>query len=354
MANIPPYASFEAPRKFEAIKTIIAKRLIEHPKAVCSYSGGADSDIMLDLIEKVRGIYGLPPVKYVFYNTGLEMEATKRHVKEQAEKYGIEIETVRPKIGIVQATRKYGLPIFTKRFSEELSTMQKHNMPLSIVDEFNSAEDKKGEYEELIQKYPISVVQFLCSCNEKGEYGVNQCSISSAPYLVDFIKENPIPFQVSGKCCDYCKKQPAHQFEKNFEMAITGERKAEGGVRSMGNKSCFDETANGKFRLRPLYYVSDKDKAWYKEYYNLRYSDAYEVYGFKRTGCCGCSINAKAVTDLERLKPFEPKIYKAAWNIFGESYRYRQKYKEYVRIRRAKDKECEGQINLFEEMIKWN
>ncbi|WP_181975792.1 hypothetical protein [Dorea formicigenerans] len=43
----PDYADFDSPAKFEAIKSIIAKRLIEHPDAICSYSGGSDSDIML-------------------------------------------------------------------------------------------------------------------------------------------------------------------------------------------------------------------------------------------------------------------------------------------------------------------
>ena len=53
----PAYANFEAPAKFEAIKSIIAKRLIEHPNAVCSYSGGSDSDIMIDLIERTRKLF---------------------------------------------------------------------------------------------------------------------------------------------------------------------------------------------------------------------------------------------------------------------------------------------------------
>ena len=39
--NRPPYADFEAPQKFEAIKGIIARRLREHPNTMCSYSGGA-------------------------------------------------------------------------------------------------------------------------------------------------------------------------------------------------------------------------------------------------------------------------------------------------------------------------
>ena len=92
---------------------------------------------------------------------------------------------------------------------------------------------------------------------------------------------------------------------------------------------CFYERACGAFRLRPLYYFSDSDKAWYKEYDGIRYSDAYEVYGLKRTGCCGCSISARAVEDLEKIRPYEPNVVKAAWNIFGDSYRYREAYDEY-------------------------
>lgn len=94
----PDYADFDSPAKFEAIKSIIAKRLREHPNAICSYSGGSDSDIMIDLIERTRAMFELPPIKYVFFNTGLEMKATRDHVKYVAEKYGVEIEERRPEI----------------------------------------------------------------------------------------------------------------------------------------------------------------------------------------------------------------------------------------------------------------
>lgn len=115
----PDYADFDSPAKFEAIKSIIAKRLREHPNAICSYSGGADSDIMIGLIERTRQIFGLPPIKYVFFNTGLEMKATKDHVKYVAEKYGVEIEEVRPKINIVQSTRKYGIRSYQRLCLED-------------------------------------------------------------------------------------------------------------------------------------------------------------------------------------------------------------------------------------------
>lgn len=263
----PPYADFDAPAKFTAIESIIAKRLKQHPNAICSYSGGADSDILIDLIERVRKMFSLPPVQYAFFNTGLEMKATKDHVKATAEKYGVEIREYRPKKGfdIVSATRRH---------------------------------------------------------------------------------EQPPTFKISAKCCDCCKKDVAHRIQKDFDMVITGERRDEGGMRSVPRKDntamCFTETADGKYRLRPLYYVSDADKAWYKEYYGIKYSDAYEVYGLTRTGCCGCPISYKAVADLEKIKPFEPTVVKAAWNIFGDSYRYRQAYNDYKSNRMREEAELKA------------
>lgn len=343
--NRPAYADFDAPRKFMAIETIIAKRLIEHPNATCSYSGGSDSDILIDIIERVRKIYKLPPVHYAFFNTGLEMEATKRHVAETAEKYGVKIETLRPKKSIVNATKEFGLPFVSKIMSAGLEGIQKKNIPLSIADEYAAADNKEAKRQELRERYPKceSTINFLCCCNSKGEPRPNiQLVINSSKYMLDFIKEYPIEFMVSNRCCEICKKQVAHELQKNFEMVITGERRDEGGMRSVPRKDntslCFSETADGTFRLRPLYYVSDADKAWYKEYYQIKYSDAYEVYGLTRTGCCGCSISAKAVEDLEKIRQYEPQLVKAAWNVFGPSYLYRQKYNEYKKKRMEEEK----------------
>jgi|GEM_PF-5059842 len=67
-------------------KSVIAK----HRKIMVAISGGSDSDILVDLFCR------LDPkrkVQYVFYNTGLEYEATKRHIEELKEKYEIEVET---------------------------------------------------------------------------------------------------------------------------------------------------------------------------------------------------------------------------------------------------------------------
>ncbi len=359
----PDYADFDTPEKFQAITGIIMTHLRRHPEAVCSYSGGADSDIMIDLIESARKtLPSLPPVKYVFFNTGLEMKAIKDHVKETEEKYGVEIEEVRPKINIVTAVRTYGIPFVSKIMSSGLSEWQKKKIPLSIAEEYEQAEDKRSKRKELKERYPKceSVINFLCCCNSAGEPRPNiQLVINSSKYMRDFIGEYPPDFQISAKCCDYCKKQVAHSVQKNYEMIITGERRAEGGMRSVPRKDntalCFTETSSGQYRFRPLYYVTDRDKAWYKKRYGIRYSDAYEVYGLARTGCCGCPISYRAVKDLEKIRPYEPNVVKAAWNIFGKSYEYRAKYNAYKAERLKEElerkKNIEGQMSLFDPAV---
>ena len=357
----PAYADFDAPRKFEAIKSIIAKRLREHPNTICSYSGGSDSDIMLHLIETVRKTFNFPPIHYCFFNTGLEMEAIKRHVSEMESLYGVTITKHRPRKNIVQVTREYGQPFVSKIMSAGIEGIQNKNIPLSIHKEYADAEDKVAKRAELKERYPgcETTINFLCCCNSKGEPRPDiQLVINSSKYMLDFITDNPIPFKVSNKCCDYCKKQLAHSVQKSYDMVITGERRDEGGMRSVPRKDntsmCFSETTDGKHRLRPLFYVSDADKQWYKDYYDIRYSDAYEVYGLTRTGCCGCSISAKATEDLEKIRPFEPNLVKAAWNVFGDSYRYRQQYNDYKKLRASIEKEetesknAKGQMSLCE------
>lgn len=360
----PDYADFNAPEKFQAIVSIIAKRLREHPKAICSYSGGADSDILIDIIERTRSVFSLPPVRYVFFNTGLEMKATKDHVKATAEKYGVEIDEARPKVNIVNATRKYGLPFVSKIMSAGLEGWQKKNIPLSIAEEYEKADDKTAKRKELKERYPgcETTINFLCCCNSAGEPRPDiQLVINSSKYMRDFIGEHSPDFRISAQCCDYCKKQVAHSVQKDYEMVITGERRDEGGMRSVPRKDntalCFTETSSGQYRLRPLYYVSDGDKAWYKEYYGIKYSDAYEVYGLTRTGCCGCPISYKATDDLELIRPYEPNVAKAAWNIFGKSYEYRKKYNAYKKSRmeqeKIKEKIIDGQMSIadFPELL---
>lgn len=60
----------------------------------CSVSGGADSDILVDICEKVKP-HG---VHYVWFDTGLEYQATKEHLKYLEDHYGITIEREREQL----------------------------------------------------------------------------------------------------------------------------------------------------------------------------------------------------------------------------------------------------------------
>lgn len=67
--------------------------LQSHNHVVASVSGGSDSDVMLDLIIRCGG---KDKTKFVFFNTGLEYEATKKQIKHLNEKYGITIDIIPP------------------------------------------------------------------------------------------------------------------------------------------------------------------------------------------------------------------------------------------------------------------
>lgn len=92
-------------------------------------------------------MFGLPEVKYCFFNTGLEMKATKDHVIDVKNKYGVEITEYRPKKNIVQSTREYGIPFISKIVSSAMETVQKKELPLSIREEYDNAENKMAKRE---------------------------------------------------------------------------------------------------------------------------------------------------------------------------------------------------------------
>ena len=86
-----------------------------YPKIMVSVSGGADSDIVLDLVERIG--YPLSEVHYAFFDTGLEFAATKRHLEYLEQKYGITIERYRAKIPVPLGVKKYGVPFLSKKIS---------------------------------------------------------------------------------------------------------------------------------------------------------------------------------------------------------------------------------------------
>lgn len=334
LADFPPNA---------AIQEMVFKTLdhIEHEamtggKIMVSISGGSDSDIMLDLFERIGYPEGL--VVYVWFDTGLEYDATKRHLRELEAKYGIQIKRFRPKITIAQAVKRTGLPFLSKDVTEKLGRLQKKRFPFW---------DTSLTMDAALVEYPRTKLGITWWFNARGH---KKSNIENHFGLREYIQAYPPETLFSNDCCRYVKKNPAKVFTKTYgiTLEVIGVRRAEGGVRASAYQTCFSEATDKKVaQFRPLFYLTDQDKQEYKDFCGVTYSDCYEVWGFKRTGCVCCPFGSTFEQELDIVKMYEPKLYAAACKIFGPSYEYTRKYRTFKEAYK-REKRRHGQIDLFD------
>lgn len=265
-----------------------------HNNVCVSVSGGSDSDIVLHIVCKYFRQY-LHKVKFVFVNPGLEYRETLRHLDVLEEKYNITIDRIRGE-SVVSVIRKHGFPILSKNFSEIVG---------AAVNGAAWGIRSVARTKEESPKYALTPKQKL---------------------LAWYIIYNKI--KVSDKCCKYSKKDPLHKYmrENKIDLDITGERKAEGGVRATAHKSCFESRDKKADKYMPLWFWDDETKQWYKEQEGIIYSNCYEVWGMKRTGCVGCPFDSRIGDELKTIKKYEPQLYKACMNVFGMSYELMDKF----------------------------
>lgn len=310
---------------------MVAARKINDPcykKIMCSISGGSDSDILIDIVSQVDFS---KKVIYVFFDTKLEYEATKNHLKYLEEKYNVKIQWIEAKKPIPTCCKKYGQPFLSKQVSEWISRLQKHN--------FNWEDET---FEVLFKKYPKCKAALKWWCNKwdkKKDGNESSYNIAYNKYLKEFIILNNPDFAISNQCCHYAKKMPAEKFKKenDIDLSIIGVRKAEGGARSTAYKNCFTLNNDIADEYRTVFYYTNETKKIYEDFYNIKHSDCYCKYGLKRTGCAGCPYGNDFEFELEVIKQYEPKLYIAVNNIFGKSYEYTRKYNEF----KKKMKQCD-------------
>lgn len=283
-------------------------------KIVCSISGGSDSDIMLDIVAKLDVE---KKTKYIFFDTGIEYQATKEHLDYLEQKYGIVIERIKAITPVPLGCRKYGVPFWSKHASEMIERLQKVNFKW---------EDKP--LEELLAEYPKCKVALRWWCNDFGEW--SRFNINFVRGLKEYMIAHPPTFKISNKCCKGAKKDNAKKYliENDADLNLVGIRKAEGGARASAYKSCFDPAKDSESwdNYRPIFWYTDKDKEQYEELFGVTHSACYGEYGLKRTGCAGCPFGKDFEEELEIIREHEPKLYKAVNNIFGESYEYTRNF----------------------------
>ena len=294
----------------------------KYEKILCSISGGSDSDIMLDICYRCDKDN---KIQYVWYDTGLEYQATKDHIEYLNNKYGITIIPYKAIKPIPNTCRELGQPFMSKRISDMISRLQKYDFKW---------EDKS--FDELYEQYPKCKAALRWWCNNWGEN--SQFNISVKKWMKEFMVANPPTFKISDKCCKYAKKDVAHKCisEGDYDLNIYGVRRSEGGARATAYKNCFSEKTDVD-EYRPIFFYSDSDKKDYEEYFGIIHSKCYLEYGLKRTGCSGCPFGKDFEFELDIIDKYEPKLFKAVNNIFGDSYEYTRRYKEFCEKMKAKE-----------------
>lgn len=291
-----PFPDYDPKTRADVMHTCIKMNQYfrEHDGILISVSGGSDSDCIVHLVCKYFPEY-LSKCKFVFVNTGLEYDATKRHLCDLEKHYGIKINRIKGK-SVVTAIKEYGVPILNKSRSEDIYYyMQGKGWAIERIDQGSKAGTRYA--------YTPNMVE-----------------------MIHYARDNGI--KISPRCCTYSKKQPIKKYMRDnaIDLNVTGERKAEGGQRAANHKNCFEEHKNGEHKYMPLWWWSDETKADFKAKEGIRYSDCYEVYGMKRTGCCGCPFNLNIADDLQAMYQYEPKLYKAVMAVFGQAYELTDKF----------------------------
>lgn len=286
-----------------------------YKKILCSVSGGSDSDIILDICFRCDVNN---KIDYVWFDTGLEYQATKKHLLDLEKKYNITIKKYKAKKSIPISCKEYGQPFISKNVSEYIRRLQLHNF--IFVD---------GSFEELYLKYPKckSALQWWCNTNKS-----DSLNIKNNKLLKEFLIENPPNFKISNKCCEYAKKKVVHEIIKknNYDLNVIGIRKSEGGIRRSIFKNCFDDNGSECDNYRPIFWYTNNDKEDYEKYFGITHSDCYSKYKLARTGCSGCPFGRNFEYELDILKNYEPKLFNAVNNIFKDAYNYTRLYRNFV------------------------
>lgn len=303
------------------IKTWTVVNNPSYERIACKISGGSDSDVMLDVIWRCDKE---SKVTYVWFDTGLEYQATKDHLAYLEKHYGIRIQRERAVLPIPLSVKKCGTPFINKRVSDYLERLQRHGFMW---------EDES--YEQLARSYPNCQTALKWWCNTAKS---KQFCIAHHKGLKEFLIREKPSVQFSCKCCEYAKKKVGDRVmnEGNFDLDIIGVRKAEGGPRATAYKSCFDRRSEnwqedriGWDTYRPLFWLTNDDKRQYVETYQITHNACYTRYHLKRTGCAGCPLGQDIQAELEAIREFEPKFYAACIHTFGASYELTERYRKF-------------------------
>lgn len=254
-----------------------------------SFSGGADSSVLLHLVREE-----FPDIKAVFCNTGLEYPQIVRFVHSVDN-----VEIIRPKYSYKQIIEKYGYPVISKETACKIK-------------------DIKTTKSEKLKAIRLGKVP--------GRMGF-------LPQKWYFLLN--APFKISDVCCSYLKKSPFKIYGKKTKTyAYVGVMAEESLLRqeSYIRFSCnaFNATTP---QSRPLMFWTKQDTLQYIKKYNVKYcKDVYgeiikdnytgllKFSGADRTGCTFCMFGVHLEpypNRFQRMQKEYPALYNYCMNELG-------------------------------------
>jgi 3'-phosphoadenosine 5'-phosphosulfate sulfotransferase (PAPS reductase)/FAD synthetase len=257
-----------------------------------SFSGGKDSTVLFDIVQKTKNELFGDDVPAVFCDTGLEFPEIREFVKS----FGLDVTTIRPKQGFQEIIENYGYPVISKDVSSKYEYYKKGSKwAIQKIDNPKDKIDKK------YKKYT---------------------------YLIN------APFKISAKCCEILKKRPFKKYERETGRKCMTAMMASESIlrRSSWIKYGCNIFDSKRPQSNPMSFWKEQDVLEYIKRYKIRYADS--VYGeiiqnrngklttskFHRTGCIFClfGINKdKEPNRIQQLKIQHPKLFNYCFENLG-------------------------------------
>ncbi len=230
-----------------------------------SYSGGKDSDVVCDIIDRLhagefegmlhplyqflyaRFIKGNPAPEKVFCNTGLEWPEIVKHVKSRYPNATI----LKPKMGFTKFISTQGVAVGSKKIATTIRRL-------------------KSYIENPSPKNEATKNLYLTGIKRDG-------SVGNSKIPDRWLKLLDAPFNVTEKCCDVFKKDPIHEFTKsNGKKAIIGTTAAGSDNRTVSYMmtGCIS-WEKGKEKCRPISIFLEEDIWAYSRKYNFEFCEVY-------------------------------------------------------------------------------
>ena len=287
-----------------------------------SFSGGKDSTVLADVVARFCKRYGYK-LYLLFVNTGLEYPEIQKFTKTFAEwlqnTYGIEVQLdiLRPEMRFDEVIKKYGFPIISKEVAQTVYEARKNV--------------ETGKYTYRLKKLNGEATD--------KEGNPSQYNIPQWKFLLD------APYDISHKCCDVMKKNPAKQYEKETgRKPFIGTLASESRLRyAKWIKYGCNAFEGDRPTSQPLSFWTEQDILHYIKKYNVPYCSVYgdiqvkpsentekgqinmidylgcyepedtlETTGCNRTGCIFCMFGChleKEPNRFQRLKETHPRQY---------------------------------------------